>query len=135
MYLLFLGGPGSFQPWLTYVRSLVDGLQPQATAEVQDCGPRVDGCWSVNCCTPVYQSVCVCVCLSMRVLLVCVCVTETSERESKGKGGEFFTHHHTTTFSSGYMFWTLLAAIVLNSLILVAIEPILMIECFFVCPY
>ena len=73
----FLSGrSGSFQPWLTHLSSLVDGLQSQAKTKMQDFGPRVDGCWWVNCHTNVLSvyinHTCQCTCLCESASCLCV---------------------------------------------------------------
>ena len=87
----FLSGrSGSFQPRFTHLSSPVDGLQSQAKTEMQDFGPRVDGCWWVNWHTNntnvlsvyiIHASACVCVylhhvCMCMHTWHVCRCVFE-----------------------------------------------------------
>lgn len=73
----FLSGrSGSFQPRLTHLSSLVDGLQSQAKTKMQDFGPWVDGCWWVNCHTNVLSvyinHTCQCTCLCVSASCLCV---------------------------------------------------------------
>ena len=110
----FLSGrSGSFQPRFTHLSSPVDGLQSQAKTEMQDFGPRVDGCWWVNCHTNntnvlsvyiIHASACVCVylhhvCMCMHTWHVCRCVFE---KEMDTGSSYIFSSDYIIKFFTGH---------------------------------